>query len=940
VVTASYAATFKVVASGTSDLTYQWLQQASGENAFTAIDGATSASYTTPKTTLSDHGTKYKCIVANASGSVVSHEATLTVCSWPSVWIKSPLKNSSFMAGEDVTITANASQVNGTIVYVSFYNGSTLLGTDSTAPYTYTMSNITPGTYTLTATTKDFKGTYSKSSPVNITVSAPPAPKVNLIANSNKYLAPATITLTATPTQVDAEINRVDFYKDTLLLGSSNSAPYTLSWNNVASGNYSLTAKAFNSYGDHTTSNTVNITVSKPNVYVRNIDYNVYGQILQIQYGNGAVTAYTYDPLNSRLTRIYTSNAQAKVIQDLNYTYDSIGQVLSITDNVNTASQTFQYDALNRLTQATGAAYGTKTYTYDEVGNIITKDGLTYKYGENGAGPHAVTSLSDGTTITYDANGNMSTKSKSGEVMQYYYDAENRLTEVRKNMTLIAEYLYDGDGGRVQKTSYATTVNSVQSGLSYGALLGNVQTTTTPVITKYVGELYEETDNVGTNFIFLGGQRVAAIDTVSGSPVFYHGDHLGSTNVMTDSNGNQTELIEYDPYGKILRHDASAGSSRLAKQQFTGKMLDDETGLIYFGARYYDPSLGRFITPDTIIPETLNPQAFNRYSYANNNPVNFIDNDGHFAWFVAAIIGAVIGGAAGGISAYQSGGSVLAGIAVGALGGAVMGGTGAWIGGLVQAGTIGLGAGSAAMAGIGAATGAASSGILGGNVWQGALLGGLGGGLGFGAGGMLTSNFTKNIFAGGLTASVSTGGIVGGLGSELNGGSFGDGVLSGAIWGAAAFVAGYGAAKGYASYQQSKNQSYSYAFEETFEETSHQILDGPSTIEKVPNPYGRLGGPAHQAKVAEMAARLEAKGWSKIRIEAYLSNKGSTRGSAYVDLVATKNGRTLRVQVGKQTIVRQTPIAREVRNIYKIKGLIGPQEPGKSKIIFIPYNKP
>jgi len=144
--------------------------------------------------------------------------------------------------------------------------------------------------------------------------------------------------------------------------------------------------------------------------------------------------------------------------------------------------------------------------------------------------------------------------------------------------------------------------------------------------------MYEQVDNVGTAFIFLGSQRVAAIDTNNGAPIFYHGDHLGSTNVMTSSTGAVAELLEYDPYGKIQRHDGASGSARLAKQQFTGKKLDDETGLYYFGARYYDPLLGRFITPDTIVQNPSDPQTLNRYSYCGNNPINRIDPDGH-KWF-------------------------------------------------------------------------------------------------------------------------------------------------------------------------------------------------------------------------------------------------------------------------------------------------------------------
>ena len=91
----------------------------------------------------------------------------------------------------------------------------------------------------------------------------------------------------------------------------------------------------------------------------------------------GVTTNFTYNNLNLRLIRILSTNA-SQTLQDLNYTYDSAGNIIQITDNVNTASQTFQYDHLNRLIQASNVNYGTKIYSYDSIGNILSKDGKTY----------------------------------------------------------------------------------------------------------------------------------------------------------------------------------------------------------------------------------------------------------------------------------------------------------------------------------------------------------------------------------------------------------------------------------------------------------------------------------------------------------------------------------------------------------------------------------
>ncbi|MFA5060642.1 MAG: LamG-like jellyroll fold domain-containing protein [Candidatus Omnitrophota bacterium] len=392
--------------------------------------------------------------------------------------------------------------------------------------------------------------------------------------------------------------------------------------------------------------------------YISNVDYNAQGQITRIDYGNGDVTTYDYDPLTVRLGHLVTRTSGDQVIQDLQYSYDSSGNIIAIVDNIYSDSQTFQYDALNRLISAQGS-YGVKTYQYDAIGNIIQKDNLTYTYGENGAKPHAVTSLSDGTHFSYDENGNTIQKTETGNrITDYLYDAENRLKEVKVNSTIKARFEYDGDGGRTKKIIYEPSVHEIlEAGIENANIPANdelsddepampifpraryirnlspselnPQVEVQTVTTKFVGSLYEKRGNQATRHIFLGDMRVASI--TGGNIYYYHGDHLGSTNVVTDSAGVLKELIEYEPYGQFSRHERLGTSDEEQAQfYFTGKQLDDETGLYYYGARYYDPKLGRFITADTIVQDPVgNPQTLNRYSYVSNNPVNRTDPDGH-----------------------------------------------------------------------------------------------------------------------------------------------------------------------------------------------------------------------------------------------------------------------------------------------------------------------
>jgi RHS repeat-associated protein len=108
--------------------------------------------------------------------------------------------------------------------------------------------------------------------------------------------------------------------------------------------------------------------------------------------------------------------------------------------------------------------------------------------------------------------------------------------------------------------------------------------------------------------------------------IYYHGDHLGSSNIVTDRSGEIVQHVEYTPYGEI-RHETNLGVS--VNRLYTGQELDKETGLYYYNARYYDSRIGRFISPDTIIPDASDSQQFNRYSYVLNNPVMNTDPTGH-----------------------------------------------------------------------------------------------------------------------------------------------------------------------------------------------------------------------------------------------------------------------------------------------------------------------
>lgn len=139
--------------------------------------------------------------------------------------------------------------------------------------------------------------------------------------------------------------------------------------------------------------------------YLTNVDYNALGQITRIDYGNETYTRYFYDPDTTFIDAMGTYGPDEK-LQEYDYTFDAVGNVTDIVDlKFSEKSQSFTYDDLYRLKTATGA-YGSLSYAYDPTGNLRLKEGVAFTYGE-GAGPHAVTSTSDGRVFQYDENGNM-----------------------------------------------------------------------------------------------------------------------------------------------------------------------------------------------------------------------------------------------------------------------------------------------------------------------------------------------------------------------------------------------------------------------------------------------------------------------------------------------------------------------------------------------------
>ncbi|MGE5598653.1 MAG: glycoside hydrolase family 48 protein, partial [Bacteroidota bacterium] len=190
----------------------------------------------------------------------------------PAVAIISPAGGASFTAPAEIEIQAAASDGDGAVSKVEFYNGSSLLGTDTTVPYSHTWGSVPAGSYTLTAKAYDDRGASAVSAPVSITVNPPqtdpPTCSITSPADGATYSAPAEIVIAAAASDSDGTVSKVEFFNGATKLGEDASPPYQYEWRDVPAGSYTLTARAIDNLGATGVSAPVQIVVSSDNAYI------------------------------------------------------------------------------------------------------------------------------------------------------------------------------------------------------------------------------------------------------------------------------------------------------------------------------------------------------------------------------------------------------------------------------------------------------------------------------------------------------------------------------------------------------------------------------------------------------------------------------------------------------------------------------------------------
>jgi RHS repeat-associated protein len=356
--------------------------------------------------------------------------------------------------------------------------------------------------------------------------------------------------------------------------------------------------------------------------------YNPVGTIANISFFNGTKADYAYDR-RDRIKTLKVLDPKGTILVQQDLGYDAVGNRISLKSK-NEEDVYYEYDNLNRLTKVTYPK-DAEEFRYDNAGN---RTSLTHAFGKMDyiydAASNKLTQLKINTlgkvNYSYDGNGNLVKEDHyKGDVLDktinYKYDPDDRLIEIEKPIQKVsgvdmpdipsdkADYTYDNGGMRIKKTTRnGTTVYHYDQ----------------------ANQVICETDEKGAlkaSYVYANNQKIAEVKP-DGTIQAFHNDALGSPVLITDKDLKEIQRYIYEPFGNLV---VSKGTGK-NNYTFTGKERDLESNLFYFGARYYNPILGRFISKDIGRPKYEDPQSINRYLYCLNNPLIYVDPDGKTVW--------------------------------------------------------------------------------------------------------------------------------------------------------------------------------------------------------------------------------------------------------------------------------------------------------------------
>ncbi|PHS17630.1 MAG: hypothetical protein COA86_10145 [Kangiella sp.] len=346
-------------------------------------------------------------------------------------------------------------------------------------------------------------------------------------------------------------------------------------------------------------------------VYRQITDMDNFGNVTREVFGNGVITERAYEETTGRLTRINTTDGVTSR-QNLEYIWDNLGRLTSRKSVLKNKTDLYTYDNLNRVKNVNGI----NQVNYDDTGNITWKKNVgSYTYGETCdgviSGSHAVSKI--GTkNYCYDLNGNM----LSGDGRTIEYSMFDKATKITKSGHT-TEFTYSPTRSRYKRTDISG------SDITTTFYLGGVE-----YIQRPNGQTFYRRSIPGA---------VIEVPTLGSMKVSYlHVDHLGSTDVITNSTGATAQEYSFDFFGQ--KRNVTNWSTILTNTQFspldltskayTGHESADEVGVIHMNGRIYDPKIGRFMQADPQIDGATDSQGYNRYTYVRNNPLAYTDPTG------------------------------------------------------------------------------------------------------------------------------------------------------------------------------------------------------------------------------------------------------------------------------------------------------------------------
>ena len=327
-------------------------------------------------------------------------------------------------------------------------------------------------------------------------------------------------------------------------------------------------------------------------------EYDNNGRLSRETKGNGTYTTYAYDEAGQLLSMVNYAPDDS-VQSRFDYTYDANGNRTSMTTLAGTTN--YEYDVIGQLIGVTYPDSRGVTYEYDAAGNrvTVTDDGAPTAYSTNNLNQYTQVGAA---TYTYDANGNMTSKTDAVGTTTYEYDAEDRLVRVVTPGDGTWEYTYDALGNRVAVEHDG-------------------------VVTRYVHDpiglvdVAAEYDGGGALVAqYVHGFGLVARINAAGDAAYYAFDATGHTRQLTDDAGAVANTYDYTPFGISLQADETMPNPFRYVGRFG--IIAEGNGLSFMRARYYDSSLGRFVSQD---PIGFGGQQANLHTYAANNPVSYVD---------------------------------------------------------------------------------------------------------------------------------------------------------------------------------------------------------------------------------------------------------------------------------------------------------------------------